>query len=601
MTKLAKIDAATVKRAVERGELGNVLVAVAEVIEQADDVEALWQLGAMLEASADVVETLRGHVEEAERAERALRRVHLQSRHRLGRLLAKLEPGAKGKAKGERARVAEAAGIPRDTTRRLVEFGELDEGAVVEAIDKLDEGGQPIAMKAVVKACTATSSGADYKGDEWYTPPDVLERARRVLGGVIDCDLASCAVAQRNVKARCWWSAEAPEFGSNEQAAGMTEDDFAEVMIGWRGLGDIKDGFLTQPAAGTVWCNPPYSIPGPFARAILDGRRSGMVTAAILLVNVATDTASQQELLRRADAVCWVRGRMAFLDQRGKQVAGNRYAQVIFYFGDKVGAFWREFGEIGVVHVDNFAPEKPGAGSAMLRIEETREAEAQVFTLEAVGECCPGCGGRWAPAWIEDPHGNAWLNGAWYMQCQSQHQACGRVGPRVEEPHARAKRLYRPRAVEVEVEATEQGSDMLEAGVDVRVLSVHQPWAALLVRGIKDVENRPQKHKHRGPVLIAAGKQWDRQEVETTISRLRACKMIDVELDLDALELECGHVIGAVEMVDCKPVEESQSVWATDGFAWEVKGARQCKPVPWRGQQGLVRAPAELLREVRFG
>jgi hypothetical protein len=532
MKALAKFDAATVKRAVERGELGTVLVAVAEVIEQADDVEALWHLGAVLEASADVVETLRGHVEEAERAERALRRVHLQSRHRLGGLLARLDAGSRGKAKGERARVAEAAGIPRDTTRRLVEFGELDQQAVVEAIDKLDEGGQPIAMRAVVKACTATSSTADYKGDEWYTPPDVLERARRVLGGVIDCDLASCPVAQRNVRARCWWSAEAPAFGPNEQASGMTEDDFAEVMIGWRGLGDIKDGFLTQPAAGTVWCNPPYSLPGPFARAILDGRRTGIVTAAILLVNVATDTASQQELLRRADAVCWVRGRMAFLDQRGKQVAGNRYAQVIFYFGDEVGAFQREFGEIGVVHVHrDFKPDNSGDTSGV-----------------RVG------------AWAAD----------------SFPVKDGESG------------------------ATEHGADMREAGVDVRVLSVHQPWAAMLVRGIKDVENRPQKHKHRGPVLIAASKHWDRQEVETTLARLRACKMLDVELDVDALERDCGHVIGSVEMVDCKPVEESTSVWATDGFAWEVNNARRCKPVPWRGQQGLVRAPAELLQEVRF-
>ena len=38
----------------------------------------------------------------------------------------------------------------------------------------------------------------------------------------------------------------------------------------------------------------------------------------------------------------------------------------------------------------------------------------------------------------------------------------------------------------------------------MRVLSVRQPWASLLVRGVKDIENRTWSTTYRGPVLIHA-------------------------------------------------------------------------------------------------
>ena len=43
-------------------------------------------------------------------------------------------------------------------------------------------------------------------------------------------------------------------------------------------------------------------------------------------------------------------------------------------------------------------------------------------------------------------------------------------------------------------------------------VSVRQPWADLLVSGIKSVENRSWKCAHRGPLLIHAGKTWGRDE-----------------------------------------------------------------------------------------
>ena len=40
---------------------------------------------------------------------------------------------------------------------------------------------------------------------------------------------------------------------------------------------------------------------------------------------------------------------------------------------------------------------------------------------------------------------------------------------------------------------------------ELPALSIRQPWAELIVRGHKDVENRTWRHSYRGPVLIHAG------------------------------------------------------------------------------------------------
>lgn len=40
----------------------------------------------------------------------------------------------------------------------------------------------------------------------------------------------------------------------------------------------------------------------------------------------------------------------------------------------------------------------------------------------------------------------------------------------------------------------------------MKVLSVKQPWAALLVNGIKDIENRTRRTTFRGRILIHASK-----------------------------------------------------------------------------------------------
>ena len=53
-----------------------------------------------------------------------------------------------------------------------------------------------------------------------------------------------------------------------------------------------------------------------------------------------------------------------------------------------------------------------------------------------------------------------------------------------------------------------------------KVLTLWQPWATLLVHGIKKIETRPKATtwtKEKGIYLIHAAQRWDRQQYEICI------------------------------------------------------------------------------------
>src|SRR6185503_16868537 len=77
---------------------------------------------------------------------------------------------------------------------------------------------------------TGRTDPAAYDTDEYYTPLEVLEDARRVLG-VIDLDPASCEAAQKRVQAKTFYT---------------KENDGAHPLIPW---------------FGKTWLNPPFSQP----------------------------------------------------------------------------------------------------------------------------------------------------------------------------------------------------------------------------------------------------------------------------------------------------------------------------------------------------
>ncbi|KAJ8790390.1 hypothetical protein J1605_021467 [Eschrichtius robustus] len=80
-------------------------------------------------------------------------------------------------------------------------------------------------------------------------------------------------------------------------------------------------------------------------------------------------------------------------------------------------------------------------------------------------------------------------------------------------------------------------------------LSMHQPWASLLVRGIKRVEGRSWYTPHRGRLWIAAtAKRPSPQEVSELQTTYLLLRGKDVEFPND---YPSGCLLGCVDLTDC--------------------------------------------------
>jgi hypothetical protein len=122
------------------------------------------------------------------------------------------------------------------------------------------------------------------------------------------------------------------------------------------------------------------------------------------------------------------------------------------------------------------------------------------------------------------------------------------------------------------------------SGVNIKILTVRQPWATALVAGWKDVENRSWRTNYLGWILIHSARSVDSQ--------------VPTRYQLgDPSVLPLGSVIGAVKLLDV--IWNSPSVWAEPGsWHWRHDPALAIqleKPIPWRGTLGLTRVPSALI------
>lgn len=85
-------------------------------------------------------------------------------------------------------------------------------------------------------------------------------------------------------------------------------------------------------------------------------------------------------------------------------------------------------------------------------------------------------------------------------------------------------------------------------------LSVKQPWAALLVHGLKTVEVRNWPTARRGRILIHAGRIPD--------DRPQAWTRVPSQLLEDAHYR--GGIVGAVDLIDCRTYPDAEA-FARDG------------------------------------
>jgi len=179
------------------------------------------------------------------------------------------------------------------------------------------------AQARCVRVCEASKGATDQRGasgtneNEWYTPQHYIDAARDVLGA-IDLDPASSAHAQEWIQARQYFDKQA------------------------NGLG--------HPWPGRVWLNPPYMQPdiAQFVEKLCREVEVGRTTAAMLLTHNYTDTAWFHRAAGVCAAICFTRGRVAFLNPEGETAAPTQ-GQAFFYYGQDVDRFAARFAEHGFI------------------------------------------------------------------------------------------------------------------------------------------------------------------------------------------------------------------------------------------------------------
>lgn len=157
---------------------------------------------------------------------------------------------------------------------------------------------------------------------EYYTPQEIVEAARRVMGH-IDLDPASSEIANQRVKAARFYT--------------------------------VDDDGLNKPWQGRIWLNHPFgrTTNGPWMRKIeQEYRGGGGMSEAICITFAATSEKWFAPLLRQPQ--CFLSPRTNYFLPDGTLKRGVTKGSVVTYFGNNVAAFSREFSGMGVIKVPYF-------------------------------------------------------------------------------------------------------------------------------------------------------------------------------------------------------------------------------------------------------
>lgn len=120
----------------------------------------------------------------------------------------------------------------------------------------------------------------------------------------------------------------------------------------------------------------------------------------------------------------------------------------------------------------------------------------------------------------------------------------------------------------------------------MKVISIKQPWATLILLGYKEYEFRTWKTKYRGEIYIHASKMVEKDAMK---------HFEDLNLDI-----KTGCIIGKVNLEDVKEVTEdfendlikkNEQVYGFSkgrgGYAWKMSNPTSIEPIYVNGKLGV--------------
>lgn len=132
-------------------------------------------------------------------------------------------------------------------------------------------------------------------------------------------------------------------------------------------------------------------------------------------------------------------------------------------------------------------------------------------------------------------------------------------------------------------------SDDVRDFLHLPALSIRQPWALLITRGHKDIENRSWRTKYRGEFLIHAGLHYHKRDHAEAMQFAKARMSLGAFNDtpFNDWDFERGAIIGVAEIVDC--VTKSDSPWFTGEHGFVIRNARELHPADCKGRLGFFK------------
>ncbi len=132
--------------------------------------------------------------------------------------------------------------------------------------------------------------------------------------------------------------------------------------------------------------------------------------------------------------------------------------------------------------------------------------------------------------------------------------------------------------------------------MEMKALTIKQPWAWFIANGFKDIENRSWPTKYRGVILIHAGKEpygGSNQAAVTTAREL--CKANGALAHEEQVPevFDYGGIVGIAQIADC--VDRHHSPWFFGPYGFVLTNAKPLPYVPCRGTLSLWEADVQTL------
>lgn len=149
----------------------------------------------------------------------------------------------------------------------------------------------------------------------------------------------------------------------------------------------------------------------------------------------------------------------------------------------------------------------------------------------------------------------------------------------------------------------------------MRILTIKQPFATLIVEGIKKYETRSRKISYRGAIAIHSSKKPVSKDEFEWIS-----KSIEKDINIKTLEYPAGKIIGFANVTDVlaikhnyhpgdlsnnivtsslSNVEKNTGHWNEGHFAFELSNVKKIStPLDYQGNLGLRVPEPSLLKKL---